>query len=204
MWTLPGSEYWNQIDYTLCHQRWRSSIPSAKTRQGDDCSSDHELVIRKFRLKLNKLGESTRSFCAVQLFSHIELSVIPWSATHQVSLSITNSRGLVKHIHPFRDAVQPSHSLLSPSPPAFSLPQQRLFLNNQFFTSGGQSTRASASVSVLPMSIQDWFPLGLTGLSSLQSKGLSRVFSNATVQRQQFFSTQLYTQWLVLFMSYII
>ena len=59
-----------------------------------------------------------------------------------------------------------------------------------FFTSGGQSVRASTSTSVLPMNIQGWFPLGLTGLISLQSKGLSRVFSSTTVQKHQFFGTQ--------------
>ena len=62
---------------------------------------------------------------------------------------------------------------------------------SQFFASGGQSTGASASASILPMNIQDLFPLGLTDLISLQSKGLSRVFSNTTVQKHQFFSTQL-------------
>ena len=62
---------------------------------------------------------------------------------------------------------------------------------SQFFTSGGQSTGVSASVSVLPMNIQDWFTLGWTGWISLQSKGLSRVFFNTTVQKHQFFSAQL-------------
>ena len=65
------------------------------------------------------------------------------------------------------------------------------FPMSQFFTSGGQSIGASASASVLPMNIQDWFPLGLIGWISLQSKGLSRVFSNTTVQKHQFFSTDL-------------
>ena len=65
------------------------------------------------------------------------------------------------------------------------------FPMNQFFQSGGQSIGVSASASVLPMNIQDWFPLGLTGLISLQFKGLSRVCSNTTVQKHQFFSTQL-------------
>ena len=65
------------------------------------------------------------------------------------------------------------------------------FLMSQFFTSGGQSIGVSASASVLPMNIQDWFPLGWTGWISLQSKGLSRVFSNTTVQKHQFFGTQL-------------
>ena len=65
------------------------------------------------------------------------------------------------------------------------------FPMTQLFASGGQSIGVSASASVLPMNIQDWFPLGLTGLTSLQSKGLSRVFSNTTVQKHQFFSAQL-------------
>ena len=64
------------------------------------------------------------------------------------------------------------------------------FLMSQFFTSGGQSIGSSTSASVPPMNIQDWFPLGIIGLISLQSKGLSRVFSNATVQKHQFFCTQ--------------
>ena len=64
------------------------------------------------------------------------------------------------------------------------------FLMSQLFASGGQSIRASASASVLPMNIQDWFPLRLTGLISLQSKGFSRVFSKTTVQKYQFFGTQ--------------
>ena len=71
------------------------------------------------------------------------------------------------------------------------LPSIRVFSMSQFFTSGGQSFGVSASASVLPMNIQDWFPLGWTGWISLQSKGLSRVFSNTTVQKHQFFGTQL-------------
>ena len=73
-----------------------------------------------------------------------------------------------------------------------SFPASGSFPINQFFTSGGQSIGASASASVLSMNIQGPFPLGLTGLISLQSKGLSRVFSNTTVQKHQFFSTQLF------------
>ena len=96
------------------------------------------------------------------------------------------------HVHRVTDAIQPSHPLLSPSPPAFNLSQhQGLFQWSQFFISGGQSTRVSASASVLPMNIQDWFPLVWTGWISLQFKGLSRVFSNITVQKHQLFGTQL-------------
>ena len=72
-----------------------------------------------------------------------------------------------------------------------SFPASGSFQMSQFFTSGGQSIEVSASASVLPMNIQNWFPLGWTGWISLQSKGLSRVFSNTTVQKHQFFGTQL-------------
>ena len=61
-WTSPGGQHWNQIDYILCSQRWRSSIQSAKRRLGVDCGSDHELLIAKFRLKLKKVGKTTRPF----------------------------------------------------------------------------------------------------------------------------------------------
>ena len=79
------------------------------------------------------------------------------------------------HVHQVSDAIQPSHPLSSPLLPPSIFPSIRSFPMSQFFTSGGQSIGASASV--LPMNIQDWFPLGLTGLISLQFKGLSRIFS---------------------------
>ena len=75
-----------------------------------------------------------------------------------------------------------------------SFPASRSFQMSQFFASGGQSIGVSASTSVLPMNIQDWFPLGWTGWISLHAKGLSRVFSNTTVQKYQFFSSQLSSQ----------
>ena len=89
------------------------------------------------------------------------------------------------------------HSTISSSVIPFSsclqsFPASESFPVSQFFSSGGQSIEASASASVLPMNIQDLFPLGWTGLISLQFKGPSRVFSNTTVQKHQFFSTQLY------------
>ena len=87
------------------------------------------------------------------------------------------------HVHRVSDAIQPSHPLLSPSPlsPLQSFPSSGSFPVSQFFTSGGQSIGVSASASVLPLNIQDWFPLGWTGLFSLQSKELSRAFSNTMV-----------------------
>ena len=75
-----------------------------------------------------------------------------------------------------------------------SFPASGSFPVSQFFTSGGQSIAVSASTSILPMNTQDWFPLGWTGWTSLQSKGLSRVFSNTTVQKHQFFGAQLSLQ----------
>ena len=99
----------------------------------------------------------------------------------------------VTHVHWVSDAIQPSHSLSSPSPTAFNLSQHQgfFFPMSQFFTSGCQTVGVTASASVLPMNIQDWFPLGWAGWISLQSKGLSRVFSSTTVQKHQFFSAQL-------------
>ena len=95
------------------------------------------------------------------------------------------------HVHRVSDVIQQSHLLWSPSPPDFNPSHhQGLFKWSQFFTSGGQNTGVSALASVLPMNTQDWSPLGWTGWISSQSKRLSRAFSNTTVQKHQFFSTQ--------------
>ena len=96
------------------------------------------------------------------------------------------------HVHWVGDAIQQSHPLLSPSPPSFIFPSIRIFSNESVLWSGGPSIGASASSSFLPMNSQDWFPLGLICLISLQSKGLSRVFSNTTIERHQFFNVQLF------------
>ena len=95
------------------------------------------------------------------------------------------------HVHRFGDAIQPSHPVIPFSSCLQSFPASGSFPKSQFFESGGQSIKASASASLLPMNIQDWFPLGLTGWISLLPKGLSRVFFNTTVQKNQFFSTKL-------------
>ena len=94
------------------------------------------------------------------------------------------------HVHRIGDAIQPSHLLSSPSP-TFNFPSSGSFPMSQFFASGGQRIGVSASAPVLPMNIQDWFPLGCTGWISLLSKGFSRVFSYTKVQTHQFFSAQL-------------
>ena len=95
------------------------------------------------------------------------------------------------HVHWVGDAIQPSHPLSSPLLPPSVFPASGSFQTSQFFTSGGQRIGVSASPSVLPMNIQDWSPLEWTGGISLQSKGLSRVLSNTTVQQHQFFGAQL-------------
>ena len=98
-------------------------------------------------------------------------------------------------VHWVSDAIQPPHPLSSLSPPVFKISQhQDLFQWVCCWHQVAKELEDSASASVLPMNIQDWFPLGLTGLISLQSKGLSGVFSNTTAQKHQFFSTQL-TLW---------
>ena len=93
-------------------------------------------------------------------------------------------------IHRVSDAIQPSHPLSSPSPPVPNPSQHQSFPMSQLFTWGGQSTGASALASSLPKKSQSWSPSEWTGWISLQSKGLSRVFSNTTVQKYQFFGTQ--------------
>ena len=99
------------------------------------------------------------------------------------------------HVHRVSDAIQPSHPLSSPSPPAPNpLPASGSFPMSQLFTWGGQSIGVSASSSVVPMNTQDWSPLGWTGWTSLQSRGLSRVFSNTTIQKHRFFGAQLSSQ----------
>ena len=94
------------------------------------------------------------------------------------------------HIHRVGDAIHPCHPLSSFSSGLRSFPASGSFQISQFFASGGQIIGVSASTSVLPMSIQDWFPLAWIGRISLQSKGLSRVCSNTTVQKHQFFGAQ--------------
>ena len=93
------------------------------------------------------------------------------------------------HVHRVGDAIQPPCPLFLSSY-LQSFPASESFPVSQLFTLGGQSIGVSASASVLPMNIQDWFPLGLTGLISLLLKGLSRVFSNTTVQKHQFFGAK--------------
>ena len=133
----------------------------------------------------------------VHSLSHVWFFVTPWTAACQASLSFTITWSLFKLMS--IELVMASNRLLLL--PYF--PASGSFPMSQFLASGGQSIWASASALVLPMNIQDWFPLGLTGLISLQFKGLSRLFSSTTVQKHQFFSVQAslwfhinYRRWL--------
>ena len=130
-------------------------------------------------------------FSSVQSLSHVRLFAIPWTASspgfpiHHQLLELAQTL-----VHWVSDAVQPSHPPSPPSPPAVNHFQHQSFFQ-WVIASGGQSIGASASASVLSMNIQVWFPLGLTDLISLLSKGLSTVFSNTIVQKHQFFGIQL-------------
>ena len=134
---------------------------------------------------------------SIQSLSHVRLFVTPWTSARQVSLSIINSRSSPKPTS--IESVMPSNHLILCRPllllPSILLlawcPASGSFQMSQLFASGGQSIGVSASASVLSMNTQDWSHLGWTGWISLQSKGLSRVFSNTTVQKHQFFYAQL-------------
>ena len=140
------------------------------------------------------LHESINSiqFSSIQSLSCVRLFVMPWTAACQASLSIINFG-----VHPnpcplswwCHPALSSSVVLFSNCPKSFSTSGS--FQMSQLFASGGQSIAFSDSTSVLPINTQDWSPLGWTGWIFLHSKGLSRVFSNTTIQKHQFFSVQL-------------
>ena len=153
------------------------------------------LMNQRFLKLYNVLQMAKFSHSSVQSLSHVQLFASPWTSVCQAFLSITNSQRLLKLMS--IESVMPSNHLILCRPLCSclqSFPALGSFAMSNFFASGGQSIGTSASASVLPVNIQDWFPLGLTGLISLQPKGLSRVFSNTTVQKHQFFSAQLSLQ----------
>ena len=130
-----------------------------------------------------------------QSLSHVQLFVIPWTTACRLPCpspspgAYSNSRPLGQWCHPtISSSVVPFTSC------PHSFPVSGSFLMSLLFASGGQTMGASASASVLSVNIQGWFPLGWTGWISLQSKGLSRVSSNTTVQKHQFFLAQLSSQ----------
>ena len=188
MWNLSSlTRDWTHTPFI----RRQSPFPrlSRKSQMDPSFLNLHSWLISL--LVLLTLCYKTR-FSSAQSVSCVWLFATPWTAARQASLFITNSRSLLKLMS--IKSVMPSNHLILCRPLLLSpsiFPASGSFPRNQFFVSGGQSIGASASASVLPINTQDWFPLGLTGLISLQSKGLSRVFSNITIQKHQLFGTQL-------------
>ena len=134
-------------------------------------------------------------FSSVQLLSRVRLFVIPWITACQASLSITNSQSSfrfmsIKSVMPSSHLILCRPLLLLPPIP----PSMKSFPMSQLFAWGGQSTGVSALASFFPKKSQGWSPSERAGWISLQSKGLSRVFSNTTVQKHQFFGPQLSSQ----------
>ena len=128
----------------------------------------------------------------VRSLSGVQLLATPQTAARQASLSFTISQSLLKLMS--IQSVMPSTHLILCHPFSscpYSFPQSESFPMSCLFKSGGQSIGASASAPVLPMHIQGWFPLGLTGLISLQTKRLSGVFSSTKIRKHQFFDAQL-------------
>ena len=131
-------------------------------------------------------------FSSVQFFSCVQLFATPWTAAHQASLSFTISWSLLKLLSV--QLMMPSNHLILCHPllllPSI-FPSIGVFSNESVLRIRWPDIGVSALASVLPMNIQDWFLLRWTGWISLQSKGLSRIFSNTTGQMHQFFGTQL-------------
>ena len=135
---------------------------------------------------------SDNQFCSVQSLSCVWLFASPWTAALQASLSITKSWSLLRLTS--IESVMLSNHLILCHPlllPPSTFPSIRVFSNDSALCITWPKYWVSASASVLPMNTQDWSPLGWTGWISLQSKGLSRVFSSITVQKHQFFGAQL-------------
>ena len=130
-------------------------------------------------------------FSSVQSLHRVWLFATPWTIARQASLSITNSWSPPRPMS--IESMMPSNHLILCHPFSSclqSFPASLSFPITRFFASGGQSIGVSASASGLPMNIQDWFPVQLTGFISLKFKGLSRVFSSTTIWKHQFFGTQ--------------
>ena len=147
--------------------------------------------------KYSSLFESYQ-ISSVQLPSYVLLFATPWTAARQASLSITNSWSLLKLIPLSQWCLPTISSSVSPFSSCLqSFPDSGAFSMSQFFASGGQRIGASASASVLPMSSQDWFSLGLTGLISLQSRGLKHLQQHSSKASVLWCSASHIRTWLL-------
>ena len=172
---------------------YQSSIQSARPRPGADCGSDHEPLIAKFRLKLKKVVETTRPVSSVQFSrSVVSNSLLPNDLQHTRPPCPKPIPRVYPNSCPSSQWCIPaiSSSLIPFSSCPQSLSASESFPMSQLFAWGGQSTGVSALASFLPKKSKGWSPSEWTGWISLQCKGLSRVFSNTTVQKLQFFSAQ--------------
>ena len=185
----PSNEYSGLISFMM---DWLDLLPVQGTLKSlpQHHSSKESVLSFLYSPTLTPIHDywKNHQFSSVQLLSRVWLFATPWTAARQVSLSITNSQSLFKLMS--IESVMPSKHLiicrsLSSCPQSF--PASVSFLMSRVFALGGQSIGAPASASVLPMNIQGWFPLGLTGLISLLSKGLSKVFSRTVILKHQFF-----------------
>ena len=131
------------------------------------------------RLLVNNI---THQFSSVQSFSRVRLFVTLWISMPGFPVYHQLPESTQTHVHRVGDAIQSSHPLSSPSPPAPNPSQHQSFPMSQLFAWGGQSIGVSALASVFPMNTQDWSPLGWTGWTSLQSKGLSRVYKSVILE----------------------
>ena len=176
-------------------------------------ASHSEPRIRKYLKRIKHLNstQNISYFCGYLLkilvihqFSCVQLFATPWTRAHQDPCPsstpgvYSNSCPLSRWCHPtISSSVVPFSSCLQSFPAKVSFPM------SQFFISGGQSIEVSVSASVLPMNIQDWFPLRLTCWISLQSKGLSRVFSNTTVQKYQFIGAHQHSTFFIVQLTHL-
>ena len=187
---FPRQEYWIAISSSRGSSRPRDRIWSSAL-QADSLPSEPP-VKSWWKLFFSIM---MHQFSSVHLLSRVQLFATPWIIACQASLSITNSQSSLK-LMSIESVMPSSHFILchpfSSCPQSF--PAAGSFPMSQLFAWGGQSIRVTALAPVLPMNTQDWSPLGWTGWTSLQSKGLSRVFSNTTVQKHQFFGIQLPSQ----------
>ena len=191
---------WGNSDWLYFQIRLHSDILGVKTstyecwwRRGPSSTRNAQSSVQYTSDTLNwKVMYFWRASSVQFSRSVVSNSLRPHEPSTPGLLSITNSRSLPKPMS--IELVMPSNHLILCCP-LFLLPSifptSGSFQMSQLSTSGGQSIRISASTSVLPMNTQDWSALGWTGWISLQSKGLSRVFSNTTVQKHQFFGAQL-------------
>ena len=150
-------------------------------------TASESTVLKNF----NFLREKCSTYSVQSSRSVMSNSLWPHELHHTRPPCPSPTPGVYSNSCPLSRWCHPTISVIPFSSRLQSFPASGSFPMSQFFIPGGQSIGVSASTSVLPMNIQDWFPLGWTGWISLQSKGLSRVFSNTTVQKHQFFGTQL-------------